>query len=160
MAADLTLEMYDALIEVEEFLEPYEDVVDGDYGAQWPNKAMSLRSTVLELIARYDRRKTERHARDVIDGLQSMFGEKVGMRVVIWKDGRIVGSSTGTEELYRYPFAVDQIHWRPWRDGEVVARFVWSDGASATVSYKDQREFDLACRSGQALHSWPQQEEW
>jgi hypothetical protein len=44
------LEIVDLLCEVSDFLDNYVDVLDGDYGEPRPNKAMSLKARVDELI--------------------------------------------------------------------------------------------------------------
>lgn len=46
-------EVLDALAEASEFLDNYVDVVDGDYGdygEQWPNKAMRVQNAIEDSI--------------------------------------------------------------------------------------------------------------
>lgn len=49
--------MLSALHEVSEYLDGFVDVVDGDYGEQWPNKAMSLKAEVDDAISLAERQQ-------------------------------------------------------------------------------------------------------
>ena len=43
-------EMMDLLVDIQDFLEGQEDVVDGDYGAPAPNRAMVLNMRIKEIL--------------------------------------------------------------------------------------------------------------
>lgn len=47
-------DMYDLLNALDDLLDDYEDVIDGDYGEPRPNRAMSMRQEIVALLARID----------------------------------------------------------------------------------------------------------
>ncbi len=52
------LALIDLLVRVDEFLDNYIDVLDGDYGEPRPNRAMSLQQDVQAAIALLERERT------------------------------------------------------------------------------------------------------
>lgn len=55
--ATLAADTEQALIDALEFIEPYVDVVDGDYGYPAPNRAMTVAESIRDVLARLDRQR-------------------------------------------------------------------------------------------------------
>jgi hypothetical protein len=55
----VTADIEQALIDALEFVERYEDVVDGDYGEPAPNRAMTLAQNLREVLAKLERQPSD-----------------------------------------------------------------------------------------------------